>query len=83
MNDKKYFGPTQILDLIVQVTQAMVHLTDKFIMHLDLKPENILFEEDNYYKLCDFGCAQLFQNISKMASNQKGPRNQLLSTVGL
>ena len=43
LNKNKHFGPEQVFDLIVQVTQAMLHLYDKFIMHLDLKPENILF----------------------------------------
>lgn len=43
LNKNKHFGPEQVFDLIVQVTQAMLHLNDKFIMHLDLKPENILF----------------------------------------
>ena len=40
---KRYFSPGRIFDLITQVTNAMLHLNDKFIMHLDLKPENILF----------------------------------------
>lgn len=83
INKEKYFGPSHMLDLITQVTNAMLHLNDKFIMHLDLKPENILYEEDNFYKLCDFGCAQLFQNISVLASNQKDLRNRVLSSVGM
>lgn len=43
----------------------MLTLTKHHILHLDLKPENILFLDEKYYKLCDFGCSQIFQNVSK------------------
>lgn len=45
---------------MVQVTSAMISLSEKNVMHLDLKPENILYEKGDWYKLCDFGCSQLF-----------------------
>jgi serine/threonine protein kinase len=31
-----------------------------------------LFIDENYYKLCDFGCSQLFQNVSKASYNRHG-----------
>lgn len=40
----KKFTPAKLMNLIVQVTNAMLALNKKKIMHLDLKPENILFE---------------------------------------
>lgn len=49
-------------------------------MHLDLKPENILYENKKLYKLCDFGCSQLYENISKMMI-QKSHMPSLHSTI--
>lgn len=67
LNSKVQFDESRILNLIVQVTSAMIALNEKYVMHLDLKPENILYENVDYFKLCDFGCSQLFYNISKVS----------------
>lgn len=37
------FTPTQVINIITQITSAMLTLTENKILHLDLKPENILF----------------------------------------
>ena len=50
----------------MQITSAMILLDKKNVMHLDLKPENILYQNKDYFKICDFGCAQIFQNLSKI-----------------
>ena len=49
------------MSFIVQMNSAFLELLDKKLMHLDLKPENILISKTNpnYYKICDFGCAQI------------------------
>lgn len=41
-------------------------------MHLDFKPENILLldKEGKYFKICDFGCAQI-SNLSKLSGYEK------------
>lgn len=39
----------------------MMLLNSNNVMHLDLKPENILYENENYFKICDFGCSKLME----------------------
>jgi serine/threonine protein kinase len=43
-------------------------------MHLDLKPENILYEDEDYYKICDFGCSQLYQSLSRISNMNISPK---------
>ena len=56
----------------MQITSAFLALSNQNVMHLDLKPENILIAsaEGKYFKLCDFGCAQI-SNYSKMSGGYK------------
>lgn len=57
MNENIRWNKAKALKLLIQVTSSMLKLDKKFIRHLDLKPENILYEKEDYYKICDFGCA--------------------------
>lgn len=68
MLDHKAFSIRKLESFLVQITSAFLALSSHNVMHLDLKPENILVasEEGDYFKLCDFGCAQI-SNYSKMS----------------
>jgi serine/threonine protein kinase len=68
MNENIRWNKAKVLKLLIQVTSSMLKLDKKFIRHLDLKPENILYEKEDYYKICDFGCAELFD--SELSINQ-------------
>jgi len=47
----------KILEVTVQICQALAHLHDRGVLHGDIKPSNILLSEDQI-KIVDFGLAQ-------------------------
>jgi predicted ATPase len=48
-----------LLDITVQVTEALASLHERGIVHRDLKPENIMISESGFVKLLDFGLSKL------------------------
>jgi serine/threonine protein kinase len=47
------------LDIVLQVSYALLHLHTHGIIHRDIKPENILMTESGQIKVIDFGIARL------------------------
>lgn len=60
------------LDIILQVSYALLHLHTHGVIHRDLKLENILITEHGQVKLIDFGIAQLNQDPKKKLPSHKG-----------
>jgi len=58
------------LDLILQVSYALLHLHTHGVIHRDLKPENILITENGKIKVIDFGIAQV---LDETKTQSKGP----------
>jgi len=65
------------LDIILQVSYALLHLHTHGVIHRDLKPENILITEGGQVKVIDFGIAQLTQDRKKILPSHK---SQFLGT---
>lgn len=63
------------IDIILQVSYALLHLHTHGVIHRDLKPENILIAENGNVKVIDFGIAQLHEEPA-----QKSASPQLLGT---
>lgn len=57
----------RVLEIILQVAYALLHLHTHGVVHRDLKPENILITEDGGVKVIDFGIAQIVQEESKLS----------------
>jgi len=55
---EKKLGTRQILQLFVQVCEAVHHGHQKGIIHRDLKPSNILVDSSGQVKIIDFGVAR-------------------------
>ncbi len=51
--------PTQAVDLLCQIAEALEDVHDKGIIHRDLKPANIMFRRDGSLVIMDFGIAKL------------------------
>jgi serine/threonine protein kinase len=49
----------KILDIIIDVCQAMVYLHKRKILHCDLKSSNILVDKNWHIKLADFGLSRI------------------------
>jgi eukaryotic-like serine/threonine-protein kinase len=50
----------RLLDVAVQIAEALAKAHAAGIVHRDLKPENVIVSKDGYVKLLDFGLAKLF-----------------------
>jgi hypothetical protein len=63
MRDLLAEGPLptrKVLDITVQIAEALSKAHGAGIVHRDLKPENVIVSKDGYVKLLDFGLAKLF-----------------------
>lgn len=59
------FLPREVVQLGIQVCQALRHAHDRGIVHRDLKPGNLLLTGSGQVKLADFGIARLFNNTRR------------------
>lgn len=73
---------TEVVDIMLQVTEGMSQAHDSYIIHRDIKPQNIMILENGLVKITDFGIAtalngtQLTQTNSVMGSVHYLPPEQ-------
>lgn len=73
---------TEVMDVMLQLTDGMAHAHDSYIIHRDIKPQNIMILENGMIKITDFGIAmalnssQLTQTNSVMGSVHYLPPEQ-------
>ena len=54
------FSPSEIKTLLLQLTSAVEHLHDNWILHRDLKTSNLLMNNRGQMKVADFGMARYY-----------------------
>ncbi len=53
----------EVIDIMLQLTSAITHAHESYIIHRDIKPQNVIILDDGRVKITDFGiAAQLNSN---------------------
>lgn len=73
---------SEVVDIMLQITDGLSVAHDSYIIHRDIKPQNIMIQENGVVKITDFGiamamnAAQLTQTNSVMGSVHYLPPEQ-------
>lgn len=65
----------EVIDIMLQLTSAIAHAHDSYIIHRDIKPQNILILDDGMVKITDFGIAMALN------SNELTQTNSVMGSV--
>jgi len=52
-------SPDRLLDLVLQLCDALAHAHDRGVVHRDMKPDNIVVAKGDVVKVLDFGLARV------------------------
>ena len=66
---------TEVVDIMLQLTDGMAHAHDAYIIHRDIKPQNIMILSNGMIKITDFGVA------ASLNSTQLTQTNSVMGTV--
>jgi serine/threonine-protein kinase len=58
VGEGRNFSESEALDIMIQITDAMVHAHERGLIHRDIKPKNILLMPNGVAKLTDLGLAR-------------------------
>ncbi len=78
---KSPLKPSEILDIAVQIANALTAAHRAHIIHRDIKPENIIIRPDGFVKILDFGLAKLIEQKAIGLENATVKQNQTAKGV--
>src|SRR6185295_1631899 len=64
---------TEILDIAIQISGALVAAHGARIIHRDIKPENVMLRPDGYVKVVDFGLAKFTEQPRTTGASRSDP----------
>ncbi len=68
VGEGRNFSEAEALDIMIQITEAMVHAHDRGLIHRDIKPKNILLMPNRVAKLTDLGLARAVDDVESAES---------------
>ncbi|GEK32609.1 serine/threonine protein kinase [Kurthia sibirica] len=69
INEYAPLAPTRCVEIMEQLTSAIMIAHQHQIIHRDIKPQNILLDEDGHVKITDFGIAMALSSTSFTKTN--------------
>ena len=75
LKQRGHLSVTEVVDIMLQVTDGMAHAHDAYIIHRDIKPQNIMILSNGMIKITDFGVA------TALNSTQLTQTNSVMGTV--
>ena len=73
---KSLLNLNDVLDISVQIANALVVAHQAHLIHRDIKPENIMIRPDGYVKILDFGLAKLVEQKALGFEDEATKQNQ-------
>lgn len=59
----------EVIDIMLQLLDALAHAHDSYIIHRDIKPQNIMITESGLVKITDFGIAMALNSAELTQTN--------------
>lgn len=75
LKQRGHLSVSEVVDIMLQVTDGMAHAHDAYIIHRDIKPQNIMILSNGMIKITDFGVA------TALNSTQLTQTNSVMGTV--
>ena len=75
LKSRGHLSVTEVVDIMLQLTDGMAHAHDAYIIHRDIKPQNIMILSNGMIKITDFGVA------TALNSTQLTQTNSVMGTV--